>query len=77
MQPHEKSRPAGNGAAFTTAGEAVSTSVTDPWADTYHDAQRWVAWTARRRWPDFPTNDDVWAASAASWWLGGRTGRAA
>ncbi|MFD4206252.1 hypothetical protein ACFWRG_09700 [Micromonospora tulbaghiae] len=30
MQQHEKSRPAGNGAALTTAGEAVTRSIAQP-----------------------------------------------
>lgn len=74
---HEKSRPAGNGAALTTAGEAVPAKVTDPWAETYADAERWVSWTARRRWPTFAVNDQVWAMSVTDWYHGGRSGRAA
>lgn len=39
-------------------------------ADAYAAALRWVAWNARRRWPDHPTNDDVWALSVAAWEVG-------
>lgn len=75
--PHNgNARPAGNGTGGEQVGE-TTTSVIDPWAETYRDARRWVAWTARRRWPGFPCNDDLWAASAADWWHNGRTGRAA
>lgn len=75
--PETRNRPGDDsGAASQQVGETEA-SVTDPWADTYRDARRWVAWNARRRWPDFPCNDDIWAASATSWWHGGRSGRAA
>jgi hypothetical protein len=42
------------------------------WADTYAEAQRWVRWNARRRWPAFPCNNDVWAASVTDWETSGR-----
>ncbi len=53
----------------------VQTKVAD-WADTYRAARYWVAWTARRRWPDHAANDAIWALSVADWWHGpGRGGR--
>lgn len=42
------------------------------WADVYDSAERWVCWTARRRWPTFPANDTIWAASVTDWELHGR-----
>lgn len=50
------------------------TTVVDPWPAAYETARYWVRWTARRRWPRYAANDDVWAMSAASWWVGGRRG---
>lgn len=44
------------------------------WAATEECAREWVAWTARRRWPEFAVNDDIWAASVTGWELcGGRS----
>lgn len=48
---------------------ATGTTVAE-WADTYTSARQWVEWNARRRWPDHPCNDDVWAMSVTSWWHG-------
>lgn len=41
--------------------------VTTEWAEVYEDAERWVCWTARRRWPLFAVNDQIWACSVADW----------
>ncbi len=41
------------------------------WSDTFTAAQTWIRWTARRRWPHFPANDDVWALSITAWEHGG------
>lgn len=76
MRHEEGPRPAKSGPQETTGGD-VTASVTDPWAETYRDAERWVSWTGRRRWPDLGTNDQIWAMSVTSWWHGGRSGRAA
>lgn len=62
----DQSRKAGS----VEAAASTSTKVTD-WAETYTAARRWVEWNARRRWPDYAANDDVWALSAAAWWYGG------
>jgi hypothetical protein len=43
----------------------TTTLTIDEFADTYDAARFWVEWNARRRWPDFPANDDVWAMSVA------------
>jgi hypothetical protein len=51
-----------------TAATAVNNSRLPRDDDPYDAARLWVAWTARRRWPDYPANDDVWAVSVASWW---------
>lgn len=61
-------RPGGS-EGTVTAGEAVPNRVTE-WADAYEAAKLWVRWTGRRRYPDAPTNDEVWAMSIASWWCG-------
>jgi hypothetical protein len=42
------------------------------WPEVYDSAERWVEWTARRRWPNFGANDQIWASSVASWELYGR-----
>jgi hypothetical protein len=42
------------------------------WADVYDSAERWVEWTARRRWPVFAVNDQIWACSVADWETSGR-----
>lgn len=42
------------------------------WAQVYDCAQLWVAWNARRRWPDFTVNNEVWAMSVTGWELHGR-----
>lgn len=76
MTNEEARRPTGETAGQVTTGEEVTASVTD-WAETYRAARCWVRWTARRRWPDFPCNDEIWAASVADWARGGRSGRAA
>ncbi len=67
---NEERRPAANGAARKQAGRPGE-SVTD-WAVVYADAERWVSWSARRRWPAFPCNDALWAASVTDWELNGR-----
>lgn len=51
-------------------GTTTGVSTIDAFADTYEAASRWVAWTARRRWPDFAANDQIWALSVAAWWHG-------
>lgn len=76
MTNEEARHPGAGATGQVTDGENVSSSVTE-WSAAYADARRWVAWTARRRWPAFPCNDDIWAASVADWHRGGRTGRAA
>lgn len=40
---------------------------TAEWSETYDAARRWVAWNARRRWPMYAANDDVWALSVTAW----------
>jgi hypothetical protein len=47
-----------------------STETVDAWSDTYTSARDWVELNARRRWPDFPCNDEIWAMSVTAWWLG-------
>jgi hypothetical protein len=54
------------------AQQHTSSPIVTEWADTYEDARRWVAWTARRRWPTYPVNDDIWAMSVTSWELTGQ-----
>jgi hypothetical protein len=51
---------------------ASTTPIVSTWADVHEDAQRWVRWTARRRWPGFACNDAIWAASVTDWELHGR-----
>jgi len=47
-------------------------AIVPTWADTFADAERWVSWAARRRWPTFGVNDQIWASSVTSWELYGR-----
>jgi hypothetical protein len=47
-------------------------AIVPTWAEVYEDAERWVEWTARRRWPAFAVNDQIWAGSVTSWELHGR-----
>jgi hypothetical protein len=47
-------------------------AIVPAWAEAYGDAERWVRWTARRRWPTFPANDAIWACSVADWETSGR-----
>jgi hypothetical protein len=42
------------------------------WADVFEDAERWVHWSARRRWPEFTVNDEIWACSVTAWELHGQ-----
>jgi hypothetical protein len=42
------------------------------WAELYEDAERWVTWNARHRWPAWAVNDQIWASSVTSWELYGR-----
>lgn len=66
-------RPGAGATGQTTAGEHVTDSIAaDEWADTYAAAYDWVMWTARRRWPHHPANDEIWAMSVTSWYHGGR-----
>lgn len=37
------------------------------WPKAYAEAQEWVRTVGRHRWPDHPTNDEVWAISIADW----------
>lgn len=72
MRPeNERSRLAGNEAATKQVDQDRTDRVAD-WAETFEDAERWVEWTARRRWPDFVANDQIWAGSVTSWELYGR-----
>lgn len=64
----------GGAAGDFEAGVSTIPQVADTWPDVYASARRWVCWTARRRWPTFAANDDIWAASVADWWVGGRDG---
>lgn len=68
--PDKNARPAANGAGAKQAGPADAR--VPSWGDVYEDAERWVTWTARRRWPDFAANDTIWAASVADWELHGK-----
>lgn len=60
--PREETRPATPSIQSITAAE---------WSEAYTCARRWVAWSARRRWPDYACNDEVWAMSVAAWWHNG------
>lgn len=72
MQPEdEESRLAGNEAATKRVDQDRGHSVTD-WTVVYDCAEHWIRWTARRRWPDFPSNDAIWASSVADWATSGR-----
>lgn len=42
------------------------------WAEAYESAELWVTWNARRRWPLFAVNDQIWACSVADWAASGR-----
>ena len=42
------------------------------WADVYESAELWVSWNARRQWPTFTCNDQIWACSVTSWDRSGR-----
>lgn len=63
--PHSRARPA------TPSDALIMTRAGDTWPEVYRAASLWVATVARRRWPAFATNDDIWAASVADWWVGG------
>jgi hypothetical protein len=67
---NENARPAANGTGAKQAGD-LDASVAQ-WAEVYECADRWVRWTARRRWPTHLVNDQVWAMSVTSWELHGR-----
>lgn len=58
------------GQGITEADQANTTVAPELWACTYDSARLWVKWSARRQWPQFAANDDVWALSVASWWHG-------
>lgn len=60
-----------SGEAATQQADDLRPMVAD-WAEVYEDAERWVRWSARRRWPNFGANTQVWACSVASWELHGR-----
>lgn len=66
MPPHTRRSPGDHSRASSQVIPPTSFSVTD-WADTYESAERWVAWNARRRWPAFAVNDEVWALSVTAW----------
>ena len=68
MPPDDKRRGPGKGRPDITSTAPI---VTD-WSDIFADAERWVCWTARRRWPAFAVNDQIWACSVADWETSGR-----
>lgn len=60
--------PESRGPALQHNTDDLTVAADPRWNDAYACARLWVAWSARRRWPHHPANDDVWALSAASWW---------
>ncbi|WP_433361948.1 hypothetical protein ACQPZX_29435 [Actinoplanes sp. CA-142083] len=71
MTPDKNARPGRRSeTGAKQAGPADASVLT--WAEVYDDAERWISWTARRRWPDFAVNDQVWACSITAWELHGR-----
>lgn len=49
-----------------------TTPIVPAWTEVYEDAERWVSWNARRRWPAYLVNDQIWAMSVADWETYGR-----
>lgn len=70
MTPDNNARPEANGTGAKQTG--LAEPMVPTWTKTYEDAERWVCWTARRRWPTFAVNDHIWAASVTDWELHGR-----
>jgi hypothetical protein len=75
MEDKNERRPGGRGDVQGINSSARTTIPPSDWSATYDCATRWVAWNARRRWPQFAANDEVWALSVAAWWHGAVSGR--
>lgn len=74
MPHNEERRPPAweSGKAANKQAGRPDAMVAPEWAEVYADAERWVCWTARRRWPVFAVNDQIWACSVADWETSGR-----
>lgn len=67
MSPEEERSGPPQAAPTTITSARIPT-----WGEVYECAELWVCWTARRRWPTFAVNDQIWASSVTDWETSGR-----
>lgn len=68
--PLEEERGSGRHSRPDATNSTVA--IVPTWAEVFEDAERWVTWNGRRRWPNVALNDQVWAVSIADWATYGR-----